>query len=193
MKCLKFFILPAFLFWSFISLAQFDFGVKVGANYNYIDVSSSNLDFSFDNATSFSGGLFMRGTVKKISLQTEGLFITRKGTLNESNSSKEIDFVSFDLPIILGYKLIGSKVFSLRVNAGVIPSYYISSLGDLENANFKDSFYSATAGISIDIPLLVFDFRYQAGMGNYYEVQQANEITGLSSNLFTLSVGWKIL
>jgi hypothetical protein len=193
MKTLKFLLLPTLLFWSLISYAQFDLGIKAGANYNYTDFSPSNVDFSFDNATSFSGGAFMRGTIKKISLQAEGLFITRKGTVTESTKAREIDFVSFDLPLIVGYKIIGSKGFSVRLNAGVIPSYFISSLGDLENANFKDSFYSATAGLSIDIPLILLDFRYQAGMGDYYQFQQANNLTGLSSNLFTISVGWKIL
>ena len=176
-----------------ILFSQFNFGIKGGANYNYNSSSIDSLDFSLDQATSFSGGAFMRVKIKKISLQAEGLFIGRKGTFSVSGVEKNINFYSFDLPLIIGYKLMDLKIVKLRLNVGVIPSYHIASFGDLEGANFKDSFYSAMGGISLDIPLFIFDLRYQGAIGDYYETQNVNSSTKLSNSLLTLSVAWKIM
>ena len=181
------FVVPSVLF------SQVNIGIKAGANYNFNSSSLDSLDFSLDNATSFSGGAFMRIKIKKISLQAEGLFIGRKGTYLINGVEENIDFYSFDLPLIIGYKLVDLKVLKLRLNVGVIPSYHISSVGDLDGANFKDSFYSAMGGISLDIPLFIFDLRYQGAVGNYYEVQNVNTSTNLSNSLLTLSVAWKII
>ncbi len=193
MKVFRLFLF-GFLLLSFQnSNAQINLGLKVGANYNFNGVLPSAVDFKIDNAVSFSGGGLIRIKIKKISLQAEGLFISRKGIISANGNSKEIDFNAFDLPLMIGYKFIDLKVFKMRLNAGVIPSYQLGSVGDLEEANFKDSFYSATAGISIDIPLFIIDFRYQGAIGDYYELQNANTTTTLTNNLLTLSVAWKIL
>ena len=181
------FLIPATLF------SQVNLGIKAGANYNFNGFSSDSLNLSFDNATSFSGGVFIRLKIKKISLQAEGLFIGRKGTMSVNSVEENVNFYSFDLPLLVGYKLIDLKVFKLRLNAGLIPSFHIKSFGDLDNANFKDSFYSLAGGISVDIPLFIFDLRYQGAIGDYYELQHLNSSTKLSNNLLTLSVGWKIL
>lgn len=173
--------------------AQINLGIKAGANYNYNGFSSDSLNLSFNNAVSFSGGGLVRVKIKRISLQVEGLFISRKGTISQGGVEKNIDFYSFDLPLLVGYKIVDLKVVKLRINAGIIPSYTLQSLGDLEGANFEDSFYSAAAGVSLDIPLFLFDLRYQGAIGDYYSLQHINSSTTLSNSLLTLSVAWKIL
>jgi len=181
------FTVPTLLF------SQVNLGIKAGANYNFNGFSSDSLNLAFDNATTFSGGAFVRVKIKKISLQAEGLFIGRKGTVSINNADKNINFYSFDLPLLLGYKLIDLKVIKLRLNAGVIPSFHIKSLGDLEDANFKDSFYSLAGGVSVDIPLFIFDLRYQGAVGDYYALKNIDSSTKLTNSLITLSVAWKIL
>jgi len=174
-------------------LSQVNLGIKASANYDYHGFSSDSLDLSFENTTSYSGGAFLRVKIKKISLQAEGLFIGRKGTVSVNDVEKSINFYSFDLPLLIGYKLIDLKVIKLRLNAGVIPSFHIKSFGDLEDANFEDSFYSLAGGISVDIPLFIFDIRYQGAIGDYYALKNIDSSTTLTSSLVTLSVAWKIL
>lgn len=176
-----------------IGFSQINLGIKAGANYNFNSSFMDSLNFSLDNSTSFLGGGFIRVKIKKISLQAEGLFAGRKGSLSISGVEKNIDFYSFDLPLIVGYKLVDLKVVKLRLNVGVIPSYPISSVGDLEDANFKDSFYSAMGGVSLDIPLFIFDLRYQGAIGEYYEATNVNSNTKFKSSLLTLSIAWKII
>jgi hypothetical protein len=180
-------VLPSLLF------SQVNLGIKAGANYNYNGFSSDSLNLAFDNATSFSGGAFVRVKIKKISLQAEGLFIGRKGTVSVTNVDKNIDFYTFDLPLLIGYKLMDLKVVKLRLNAGVVPSFHIKSVGDLEGANFKDSFYSLAGGVSLDIPLFIFDVRYQGAIGDYYALKNIDSSTKLTNSLLTFSIAWKIL
>jgi len=173
--------------------AQVNIGIKAGANYNFNGFSSDSLNLSLDNAVSYSGGAFVRVKIKKISLQAEGLFLSRKGQVSNAGVNKNINFYSFDLPLLIGYKIMDLKVLKIRINAGIIPSYTIKNLGDLDEANFEDSFYSAAAGVSLDIPLFLFDLRYQGAIGDYYSLQHINSSTTLTNSLLTLSVAWKIL
>lgn len=173
--------------------AQINIGLKAGANYNFNTHSSDSLNLSLGNAASFSGGGLVRVKIKRLSIQGEGLFVGRNGEAKSNGKKEVIKFYSFDLPLLLGYALIDAKVIKLRVNAGVIPSFKIASFGDLEKANFEDSFYSAAAGISLDIPLFLFDIRYQGGIGNYYEVKSVNATTQFTNSMVTFSVAWKII
>ena len=182
-----------FIFVPFVIFSQVNIGIKAGANYNFNGLSSDSINLSFNNAVSFSGGAILRIKVKKISLQTEGLFISRKGSISNGALDRKVNFYSFDWPIIIGYKLVDLKLFQIRLNAGVIPSYHIKSFGELEGVNFKNSFYSAAYGISLDVPLFIIDLRFQNSIGDYYVIQDLNSTSTLSNNLFTLSVAWKIL
>lgn len=193
MNLFKTIILSFLIFGASTGFAQVNLGIKGGANFNFHGLSSDSLTATFNSPVSFSGGAFIRLKVKKISLQTEGLFIGRKGTITSGSQEANIKFYSFDLPVMLGYKLVDLKAVKLRVNAGIIPSFHIKSIGDLEGANFEDSFYSAAAGLSIDVPLFLFDIRYQGALGDYYTLQNINSQSSLTNHLLTVSVGWKIL
>ncbi len=193
MKFSRIIILSAFLFVSQTVFSQINLGLKFGTNYNFNGFESDTLDLSFNNAVTVQFGGLVRVKIKKIHLQGEALLTSRKGEVFDVNSQQKINFYSFDTPIIIGYKLIDLKVVKVRLNAGLIPSWNIGKFGDLDKANYVDAFYSATGGISLDIPLFLFDLRYQGAIGDYYEVQNANQHTKLSNSLLTLSVAWKII
>lgn len=173
--------------------SQVNLGIKVGGNYNYNGFSSDSLNLSLDNGVSVSGGGFIRIKIKKIHLQGEALIVGHKGSYINGTTPGNVDFMSFDVPLLVGYKIMDLKVVKVRLNAGIIPSFYVGNLGDLENSNFEDAFYSATGGISLDIPLFLFDLRYQGAIGDYYQLQNVNSNTTLTNNLLTFSVAWKII
>tara|TARA_R110002050_G_scaffold244268_1_gene380928 strand:- start:84615 stop:85196 length:582 start_codon:yes stop_codon:yes gene_type:complete len=173
--------------------SQINLGLKIGGNYNFNGFESDSLDLSFNNAVSFQGGGLIRLKIKKVHLQVEGLFTQRKGEALYNSGSSRINFYSFDVPLIIGFKLIDLKVVKLRLNAGLIPSFTMAQFGDLDKNSYNDSFYSATGGVSLDIPLFLFDFRYQGAIGDYYQLQNVNSTTTLSNSLVSFSVAWKII
>lgn len=195
MKFSKIVLTLGLIFMSTLSFAQINLGLKFGLNYNLNSYDSDSLDLSFDNAVTFQAGGLARVKIKKIHLQVEGLFTSRKGEVYNSSggSGSKINFYTFDVPLIVGYKLIDLKVVKLRLNAGLIPSFNIAKLGDLDKINYEDSFYSAMGGISLDIPFFLFDLRYQGAIGDYYQLQNANQNITLQNSLITLSAAWKIL
>ena len=196
MKLLKHTLFVVAVFLCVNSFAQINVGFKVGANYNFNEFKSDSLNFKLDNAISFQGGSFVRVKIKKIHLQVEGLFTGRKGEIfnvTGGAGSQKINFYSFDMPLIIGYKLIDLKLAKLRLNLGVVPSFNMAKRGDLELLNYKDSFYSVMGGISLDIPLFLFDIRYQGAIGDYYQLQEVDQNTKLLNSLLTLSVALKVL
>ncbi len=186
-------LVVAFVF-STTAFSQINLGLKLGSNYNFNGFESDSLDFSLNNAVTFQAGALVRVKIKKIHVQGEALFSSRKGEIiSGTGVNSKINFYTFDVPLIIGYKLIDLKVVKVRLNGGVIPSFNIAKLGDLDELDYKDSFYSAMGGISIDIPLFLFDIRYQGAIGDYYQVQNVNHTTTLNNSLLTLSVAWKII
>jgi hypothetical protein len=167
----------------------------LGVSYNVNNYQSDSLDFSFDNAVTFQGGGLVRLKIKKIHVQAEGLFTSRKGEVfnTSGGSGSKINFYTFDLPLIVGYKLVDLKVVKLRLNLGLIPSFNIAKLGDLDKADYTDSFYSAMGGISLDVPFVLLDIRYQGAIGDYYQLQSVNKNTTFTNSLLTLSIAWKII
>jgi hypothetical protein len=184
-----------FLFIGLSTFAQINIGIKFGSNYNFNGYDSDSLDLSLENAVTFQGGGFARVKVQKIHVQAEALFTSRKGEVFNASggSGSKINFYSFDIPLIIGYKLIDLKVVKVRLNAGLVPSFNIATLGDLDKLDYQDSFYSAMGGVSLDIPFFLFDIRYQGAIGDYYQLQSANQNTTLTNSLLTLSAAWKIL
>jgi hypothetical protein len=194
MNKIKYTVVIVLIFLTSSLFSQVNFGLKIGGNYNINNFSSDSLNLELENTTSLLGGGFVRIKIKKLSFQGEALLANKKAEIvNAISGNSKVSFNSFDIPLMVGYKLIDLKVVKLRVNAGLIPSFVIGNGGDLDKANYKDAFYSATAGISLDVPLLLFDLRYQGAIGDYYELQHANSSTTLTNSMITLSVGWKIL
>lgn len=174
--------------------AQINIGLKGGANYSFTDYKSDLPNLSFSNAASWCGGAFARVKLKKFHVMAEGLFTGHQGGMKvDLNTESKINFYTVDVPLLIGYKLIDLKVAKIRLNAGVVPSFTVMKLGDLPSADYKDSYLSAAGGVSLDIPLFIFELRYQGGLGEYYKVESNITNTTITNNMLTLSMGWKIL
>ncbi|MAX81844.1 MAG: hypothetical protein CL843_16900 [Crocinitomicaceae bacterium] len=165
--------------------SPFDLGVKAGGNYS---VFYSDADgFSSNGNVSYTGGVFARLRAKRLSAQAEILYVgvNGKGKYEIEGQEFEADFVfsNLDLPLMVGYKFIDAKVLKFRLNGGVIQSFNLTQGGDLVGDDFEDGYTNVALGVSADIPLLVFDVRYQHPLGEFYDEIQAG--------LITLTVGVK--
>lgn len=181
-------------------------GFKVGGNYSLVKSDfeiggGSGFSTSDKNKMSFLGGTLVRIKLKKLSLQGEVLFVTRTGEVDVdsgfgSPTKADIKFSTLDIPLLVGYEVLDLKVAKLRVNAGVIPSFK-ASVSDINaglgKEGYKDSFVSGAIGASVDIPLFIFDVRYQHGLGKVYELKSNISTFELNNNLLTVSVAWKII
>ena len=188
-----------------ITVAQspLNIGLKVGGNYSIVksDFPSTGGLASFEDKSkiSYSFGALARLKLKKFHVQGEILYVTKKGEIETStfgvSQATDIDFATFDVPILIGYKIADLKVVKARINAGVIPSFTANKKANdlMEEDGYKDSYISAAGGISVDIPLFLIDLRYQHGLGDFYELEDSGSTSSVSNNLITLSVAYKIL
>lgn len=171
----------------------FNIGPKVGANYS---VLRTNLDeFDKESIPNLMGGAFFRLKIKKFSANIEALYTgvraTTTGPLIPNQEDTELDVVysNLDVPILLGYRFADLKVIKLRANAGIVQSFVQGESGDLENKFMNESYASGVLGVSLDIPLIVFDIRYRVGLTEVYDSDRLD----LNADMVVFTVGWKIL
>ena len=172
-------------------------GPKFALNYSSLTGNDNRLDP--DRFTGIAGGAFVRLNLGKVYLQPEGYFTGKGGNLkistqpgNAADANGKVRLTSFDVPVLLGYKLIFTKVFNLRVMGGPVASFLLKeNRNDLKLLN-PDSFaYNKSnvgfqAGVGFDIANLTFDARYDG------RLNQVNPTFNQRTSLFHLGVGFKI-
>ena len=179
----------------------FDFGLKGGVNFNKITSSGAILPFDYKTAHSILGGAFLRLNLGKFYLQPEGYFTGKKSevavVVQDADSSmiQLQDFVtitSFDIPVLLGYKLINDNKFNARIYAGpVFTSVLSQKLGDLEvlndgNYQFEKKNTGYQVGVGLDLGNFTIDGRYENSLTDW------NTTYNQRIQLYQISLGIKI-
>lgn len=174
--------LPAFLL-SFNLMAQspITMGPKVAFNFNKLSDSDKGSDIDYDYLKTWSYGFFIRGNVGKFYLQPEAYFNTKGSNLqiksdpldpSTQNVSGKVRLTSLDVPLLLGYKIVGGKekLSSFRVFAGPVATFIIKErendlkLLSRESYTFNKYNIGVQAGIGVDVGILTFDARYETGL-----------------------------
>jgi hypothetical protein len=150
----------------------------------------------------FQVGAFMRFG-KKLYLQPEIFYATSGGTLKLESSGLEenIKMKNLCVPVLIGFKLIDAKVFNLRVMAGPSANFIIDKEVEyddpiqypLQDSNFKNVAWGMDAGAGVVILFLSLDLRYEFGLNNIYIPSDGGESQKISSNVFIVSLGFKLL
>ena len=193
-----------------ISYGQFHIGPQIG-------YSGSNLTLNTDTIannlkSNFLIGVFARFG-KKIYVQPEVNWLTQ-GSVFKYPSFKdgivpleqEIKLSTIQVPVNVGWRFLNLKVVQLRVFAGVAANFVMNTTintksgdpDDYENALIPDDFKSVQwqwdVGAGVDILMFAVDVKYMGGINNLLDNVQVdgNTITS-KSNLFVVTVGWKIL
>lgn len=180
--------------------AQFSFGPKVG-------YSTSKLSTDFDDIKesvkhNFQVGVFVR-IGKKLYLQPELYYATGGGTLKAEDTGlqEEIKLSSIGVPALVGFKLINAEVFNLRLLTGPAANFIINKKltasdliqDPLQDSNLKNVAWGWDFGVGADIFFLTLDLRYELGLNNLYIPASGNEDQSMKSNIFIVSLGFKLL
>jgi hypothetical protein len=208
-----------------VTYAQLNFGIKAGYNssLSLTNISSvANGTYYFDNVknemwNNFQAGVFARiGLGKKLYFQPELLYnmqktnytVTLQDVENRGVSyDKIVNISTYDIPLLVGYKILDLKLLNLRAFAG--PKLRFDSgnsslafsnllkpagsgstitLDGLKQDVLKSKI-GLEVGAGIDVLMLTLDLRYNL-IGDMYN-PVVNDYN-LPSSTFTISLGWKI-
>lgn len=175
------------------------FGVKGGFTSSKLN---SDVDETKNSILGYQVGVFGRLSSKKIYIQPE-LYFTRKGgeMKYESNGQPIANYTvklnTFDIPLLIGYKLVDAKLANVHVMAGPVASFVYNKDISLKNGvpieqfkdkKFEDASWSIQAGAGIDVLSVSLDVRYEWGITDIYKPSGQD----FKNNIFLVSLGWKL-
>ncbi|MCD4746227.1 MAG: PorT family protein [Bacteroidales bacterium] len=190
-------------------------GIKGGFTSAKLTTDKSEIKDNLKNG--FLAGAFIRLKGKKIYLQPEVYFAIKGGELKydqtlvpnqpESSITQTVKLNTIDVPVMLGYKMIDTKLFNFRIHAGPVASFIVNkdfefSINgekqetDDDDISLKNAIWGLQLGAGVDVLMFTLDVRYELGLNNIYEKPEnaGDEAMGeFKSNVFLVSLGWKIL
>jgi hypothetical protein len=208
----KFIILLLIVFLSAeVSNAQFAFGLKLGYNASKLSSSIDSIKASVNSG--FHAGAFLRFG-KRVYLQPEAYYTFSGGTYENNvagtldNWKQKVTIGTLDVPVLIGFKIIKSKVLEWRIMVGPEVSFLVNSkvkdfndvTGPLKTSDINSVNWYGQAGTGIDILFLTLDIRYQFGLNTV--INDVTKTVGTTTttypvnaknNLFLVSLGFKIL
>ncbi|MEQ5792941.1 PorT family protein [Muricauda sp. NFXS6] len=186
----KTFLVVAFALIGSSAMAQSGsgFGVKAGLSYNKNgDLISSVGDGGQDIVEGASGkagyhfGFWGKLDFPKIYLRPELVYSKTKSSYDIDGDSQDYDVSKLDMPVLLGYKLIGP----LHIFAG--PAFQYTLKNDLEGLTVEDVENDFTvglnAGVGVNLGRLGLDVRYERGFSENEAEIIGDNITDVSGRV----------
>ena len=181
--------------------AQFTLGPKVGMTMGKLNTTFPEVKEELK--TGWQVGAFVRFG-KKLYIQPELMFVTKGGKITqdyeELSVKTTVNLNSVQVPILIGYKLIDLKAINLRIMTGPAMSFVLNEKIDIDTEienpltkdHIKNTIWSYQLGAGIDFLMFTFDVRYEWGLNNIFDPQAGEESYDMKSNVWNLSLGWKI-
>jgi hypothetical protein len=196
----KLIVLLIVLFAALDNYGQFSFGPKIGYNTSKLSTDLDSISESLKH--NFQIGAFARFG-KKLYLQPEIFYATSGGTLKREGTTlkEEVKINNLSIPVLVGFKIINAKVINLRVMAGPVANFILGTkvtadelvTDPLQDSDFKKASWGMDLGAGVDVFFLTLDVRYEWGLNNIYNVPDGEADQTLKSNLFIVSLGFKLL
>jgi hypothetical protein len=200
MKKIIFIFLIAFFAAEF-SYGQFALGIKLGYNANKL---SSNLDTIKSQFNSgFHVGIWSRFgkrfyVAPELQYTMSGAVFNNEGSLSTTDWKQKVTIGSFDIPVMVGFKIIHSDFLTWRIEVGPEASFVVnkkikdetSVIGPITDANINSMNWYVLGGTGIDILFLKLDIRYQAGLNEL--IQDLDSYDFSKNQMFVISLGFKI-
>lgn len=188
------------------AFAQFDLGVKLGANYSYIDTEEFDAQLYIDqfsdlqNITGFVGGAFAVIGFGNFGIQLEGLFSMEGFSIEEIIQGGGTDIIenitirsnyvnavalaryNIDLAVVAPYVAAGVNV-GIPLGEAVVEGADI----DLSNFDFTKLGLAFAAGVKV-LDMIDVELRYVQGLTDIYTVD-LDDTEPTFSNLIRLSLG----
>ncbi|WP_228238579.1 outer membrane beta-barrel protein [Allomuricauda sp. M10] len=164
------------------------FGIKAGLSYNKNgDLISSVGDGGQDIIEGAEGkagyhvGFWGKLDFPKIYLRPELVYSKTKSSYEVDGDSQDYDISKLDMPVLLGYKLIGP----LHIFAGPAFQYTLKNdLGDLEVEDVKNDFtVGLNAGVGVNLGKIGLDVRYERGFSENEAEFIGNNVTDISGRV----------
>ncbi|MBV8327008.1 porin family protein [Chryseobacterium sp.] len=167
----------------------FHIGVKGGTNFTKTSTESSSLEGKY--GFGYQAGLMTRMDIGKLYVQGEALFNKRKTSYeSKDGTSAKLSWNSIDIPVVVGYKVVKTDDFNLRVFAGGVYSYAFKNNLSTSAAiregfeKFDKSNIGITGGIGVDYKNFTVDLRYENGLSNVSKVFKSKP------HSFSLGIGY---
>lgn len=196
----KLILLSVFLFLGAAVSAQLTFGPKIGITMSKLSVDKD--DYTEELKTGFQLGAFVR-VGKKLYLQPEVMFSTTGGVLKteDRNLKTTVKLNTVQVPVLVGYKFINFKLVNLRVMAGPAISMIVNKdiefdekiENPIKEDDLKNASWTFQLGGGVDVMMLTLDVRYEWGLNNIHDPEAGINKFDMKNNLWTVSLGWKIL
>ena len=166
------------------SIAQVDFGVKAGINYNNngdatFSSTSEDVVSGGDSKSGFHAGVWFRGKLPLVGLyiRPEIVYTQVKNEYTDKriNQTTDYEYQKIDVPVLIGKKFLGVA------NAFIGPSFqYIIDdsfeFGDLTADEFDQFSVGLQMGVGVELGRLGIDVRWERGLSNT-EAKFANNVT----------------
>lgn len=181
----RFFLFALLFSASAIVTAQIEFGIKAGVATEslqemQLDVSQPGREALgvaiAESDYGFQFGVLLRVPLSdRFALQTEATFNTASTDFSFQDPDQNVTVVLSERYNDVNVPVLGSwKLGFLRLNAGPVGHFFVSSVSDLRDAEGRervwDSFHLGySLGGAIDIGQLTFDVRYDGNFSKYGE------------------------
>lgn len=190
------FLLSVLIFLAGAAFAQFTVGPKIGFTMSKLKTTSFE-DVTEEMKSGFQGGAFVRFG-KKIYIQPELMFVMTGGVLEVTDVGKStVKLSTFQIPALVGYKLLNLNVVNLRIMGGPAVSFVTNKEitideGEefIKDTDIKDGIWSFQLGAGVDVLMFTLDIRYEWGLNNIWNGTGSGD---MKSNLWNISLGWMIL
>lgn len=196
-------LLMLLLFVSGMMFAQFHIGPQIGYTSSKLTTNTSDIKSTFKS--NFLFGAFARFG-EKIYVQPEINWLTQGGiweaTTDGTDLGKtEMTYKTIQIPVSVGWRLIDLKLVNIRIFGGLSANIATDKkmkldgiTQDIEDADWNNMVWQYQVGAGVDVLMFALDLKYMGGLNNLYkgDIQYDGKTLSTKSNLFMVTLGWKI-
>ena len=148
--------------------AQFQFGVKAGANFSTVNGNDAG---GASTLTGFNGGVYFKLPLPgHLSIQPELLYSGQGFEDNSGGVNGKQHFNYFNIPVLLKYTHFSGLFIETGPQAGVLTSanYKAAGVSTDDKSYYQSADFSWVVGVGFKIPTtpLSIDARYNFGLSN---------------------------
>jgi len=176
---------------------QFSLGLKAGANFSKINVSSASE--TWDSRTGFHGGAFALFKLTAFAVQPELIFSQQGSKIKVNGESFDANFSYMNVPVMFKFYLPLGLNLQLGPQFGFLTtaeSDYNPITNTPQNGTdlkefYKNSDLSLGLGVGWDLPMrFTIDARYNLGLS---QIEDNASLEATKNQVFQLSLGYKLI
>ena len=160
-------------------------------------IGVTSIDYSVEDLDSSTGAAFEIGGKVRIGPRfyvEPGIFYKYGGgTLTDGTDEGDLDIGDFRFPVVVGLKVVASRVLELRVFGGGNVAFVTTASGsgaleEVEKDDIAGTLWGARAGAGVDFTLITVDVGYDWGLTNMVADPEPDD-PELKTNGFFIEAG----